>query len=149
MNQLLFFLPFLTCPLLFGCAEEFSDNQKDKTRINALVFKKLHKGVNIDTSVPQNGVWFKVRHDVAHFRAAADAGFQSVRVFMPYYGDIKSKEAQIVEALGNDLAIVVCMWGLNSWSEKDISVGIEQIAKRWDIWLDSGRSTLTTWSLKY
>ena len=68
---------------------------------------------------------------------------------MPYYGDIKSKEAQIVEALGNDLAIVVCMWGLNSWSEKDISIGIEQIAKRWDIWLDSGRSTLMTWSLKY
>jgi hypothetical protein len=35
------------------------------------------------------------------------------------------------EALDNDLAIVVCMWGLNSWSQKDISVAIEQIAKRW------------------
>ena len=50
---------------------------------------------------------------------------------MPYYGDIKSKEAQIVDALDNDLAIVVCMWGLNSWSKKDISVGTEQIAKKW------------------
>ena len=70
MNQHLFFLSFLTCPLLFGCTEEFPDNQKDRTRINALVFKKLHKGVNIDTSVPQNGVWFKVQHDAAHFRAA-------------------------------------------------------------------------------
>ncbi|MDP6746756.1 MAG: cellulase family glycosylhydrolase [Candidatus Poribacteria bacterium] len=131
MNQHLFFLSFLTGPLLFGCTKVLPDNQKDRTRINAPVFKKLHKGVNIDTSVPQNGVWFKVQHDAAHFRAAADAGFQSVRVFMPYYGDIKSMEAQIVEALDNDLAIVVCMWGLNSWSQKDISVAIEQIAKRW------------------
>ena len=107
MNQHLFFLSFLTCPLLFGCTEEFPDNQKDRTRVNAPVFKKIHQGVNIDTSVPQNGVCFKVQHDAAHFRAAAEAGFQSVRVFMPYYGDIKSKEAQIVEALDNDLAIVV------------------------------------------
>ena len=49
---------------------------------------------------------------------------------MPYYGNIKSKEAQIVEALDNDLAIVVGMWGLTSWPKKDISVAIEQIAKR-------------------
>ena len=85
----------------------------------------------------------------AQMRAIAAAGFGSVRVFMPFKKDANLTKNQIDDALSNGLSIVVCMWGLNSWSEKDISVGIEQIAKRWDIWLDSGRSTLTTWSLKY
>ena len=43
----------------------------------------LKKGINIDTAGPGKGVWPKIQHDAAHFEAAADAGFGSVRVFLP------------------------------------------------------------------
>lgn len=102
-----------------------------KQRNNAPVFKKLNKGVNMDTSLPSCGVWSKVQHDAAHFKAAKNAGFESVRVFMPFRAGIEETEQQIVDALSNDLAIVICMWGNSHWAENDISMGVEQIAKKW------------------
>jgi len=101
-----------------------------KARANAPVFTKLHKGLNMDTSLPDKGAWPKVQHDAAQFQAAADAGFESVRVFLPYVADHKSTEQQIEDALANDLAIVVCMWGSNVWS-RNTNLGVRQIADKW------------------
>ena len=44
-----------------------------KPRKNAPVFKKLYKGINIDTAHHDSGVWPKIQHDAAHFEAAVDA----------------------------------------------------------------------------
>lgn len=80
-----------------------SKGVQKKARVNAPVFEKLHKGVNMDTCLPDKGVWPKIQHDAAQFQAAADAGFESVRVFMPSGADHKSTEQQIKDALSNDL----------------------------------------------
>ncbi len=74
-------------------------------RKNAPVFKKLHRGINIDTAHRDNGVWPKIQHDIAHFEAAAAAGFDSVQVFLPVQSNYKSTEQQIKDALSNKLAI--------------------------------------------
>jgi len=100
------------------------------SRDNASVFQKLHKGVNMDTSLPDNGVWPKIQHDVEQFRAAADAGFESVRVFLPFRSGKTNTEQQIKDALSNNLAIVICMWGSSAWA-KDPAQGAQEIAKRW------------------
>ena len=101
-----------------------------KSRTNAPVFKKLFKGVNADTAGPDRGGWPKVQHDAAHFQAVADAGFDSVRVFLPVHANYESTERQINDALSNGLAIVVCMWGSAEWSLNP-GLGERQIADRW------------------
>ena len=101
-----------------------------KARVKSPVFKKLHKGVNMDTCLPDRGVWTKIQHDAAQFQATADAGFESVRVFMPASADHKSTEQQIKDALSSDLAIVVCMWGTHAWS-RNTNLGAKHIADKW------------------
>ncbi len=124
------FKTFIFCCLtMIGNVE--AQTQELKQRANAPVFKKLYKGINIDTSLPSCGVWPKIQHDVAQFQAAANAGFKSVRVFMPFRAGIEETERQIVDALSNNLAIVICMWGDFSWAKNDIESGAEQIAKKW------------------
>jgi len=115
----------------FGYTQEIPEISKLKKRANSPVFKKLYKGVNVDTSTPENGVWFKVQHEPEHFKAAADAGFESVRIFMPFKSNIESKDAQIKDALYHNLAVVICMWGSYSWSKIDGTEGAKQIAERW------------------
>ena len=56
-------------------------------------------------------------YEAALFDAVARAGFTSVRVFMPFGASIEETERQIVDALANSLAIVICMWGHTSWSQ--------------------------------
>ena len=101
-----------------------------KARKNAPVFKKLHKGINIDTALSDSGVWPKIQHDVTHFKAAVDAGFDSVRVFLPVHANYESTEQQIKDALSNKLAIVVCMWGSSVWATNP-QLGEQQIADKW------------------
>ena len=96
----------------------------------AAVFRKLHKGVNLDVSRPNSGVWFKIQYNASQMRAIAEAGFESVRIFMPYFANVSETEQQIVDALDNNLAIVVCMWGLNSWPG-NVALGERQIAQKW------------------
>ena len=97
-----------------------------KPRANAPVFKKLHKGINMDISTPERGVWPKIQQEEGLFRAAADAGFESVRVFSKGL----STEQEIINALSNDLAIVVCLWGSQEWA-KNQELGEKQIADYW------------------
>ena len=78
------FISLLFCLSSFGYSQETPEMPKLKKRANSPVFKKLSKGVNVDTSIPENGVWFKVQYEPEHFKAAADAGFESVRTFMPF-----------------------------------------------------------------
>lgn len=108
-------------------------------RANAPVFKKLYKGINIDTTGPVNAVWPKIQHDAVQFKAVANAGFESVRVFLPFKADHEFTEQQIKDALSNDLAIVVCMWGSQSWSQNP-KQGVQEIANRWgqlaELWKD-------------
>ena len=128
LNQCKVIIVILLCaPLLTGCEE----SSKLKQRANAPVFKKLNKGVNVDTSLPSTGVWSKLQHDAAHFESVAKAGFESVRIFMPYRAGIEEVEQQIKDALANDLAIVICMWGDGSWAQNDIEIGAAQIAEKW------------------
>ena len=96
----------------------------------ASVFRKLHRGLNLDVSRPNSGVWFKVQYNASQMQAIAEAGFESVRIFMPYFANVSETEQQIIDALDNDLAIVVCMWGLNSWPE-NVFLGERQIAQKW------------------
>jgi len=104
----------------------------ETTRGNDPVFKKLHKGINIDTAHRDVGVWPKIQHDAANFEAAADAGFDSVRVFLPVHANYESTEQQINDAFSNNLAIVVCMWGSAAWSG-DPKLGERQMADKWRI----------------
>ena len=96
----------------------------------AAVFRKLHKGVNLDVSRPSSGAWFKIQYHASQMQAIAEAGFESVRIFMPYFADVRETEQQIIDALDNDLAIVVCMWGLRSWAG-NVALGEQQIAQKW------------------
>jgi len=97
-----------------------------KHRANAPVFKKLHKGINMDICTPEKGVWSKIQQEAGLFEAAADAGFESVRVFSQGL----SSEQEIKNALANDLAIVLCLWGSQAWV-KDQELGEKQIAEYW------------------
>jgi len=115
------------CMPLLGISNEKPDG---KPRKNAPVFKKLYKGINIDTARHDSGVWPKIQHDAAHFEAAVNAGFDSVRVFMPVHDNYESTEQQIKDALSNKLAIVVCMWGSAAWS-RNPKLGEQQIADKW------------------
>lgn len=65
------------CALLPGIAGERSIG---KPRVNAPVFKKLDKGINIDTAVRDSGVWPKIQHDPTHFQAAAGADGQTYKI---------------------------------------------------------------------
>ncbi len=113
-------------PLLGLC----SDFSAGTPRKNAQVFQKLGKGINIDTAHPDAGVWPKIQHDSAHFQAAAEAAFDSVRVMMPFHAHHRSTEQQIKDALSNNLAIVVCMWGSKTWPGNP-KLGEQQIADKW------------------
>ena len=106
------------------------DEKAQVPRQNAAVFDKLNKGLNMDTSTPRRGVWPKIQHDESHFEAAADAGFQSVRVFLPFAADREGTEQQIREALKYDLAIVICMWGSRDWVNNP-EQGAREIAQKW------------------
>ena len=127
MKKYLAAIAILLCASTPGISQEFSVK---RSRINAPVFKKLAKGINIDTAHPDTGVWPKIQHDRAHFRAAADAAFDSVRVMIPFNANYKSTQRQIKDALSNDLAIVVCMWGTPAWAANP-KLGEQQIADRW------------------
>jgi hypothetical protein len=115
------------CVSLPGIAE---DSSIGKPRVNAPVFKKLDKGINVDTAVRYSGVWPKIQHHPSHFQAVADAGFDSVRVFLPVHAEHDFTEQQINDALSNKLAVVVCMWGSNEWS-RNPKLGQQQIADKW------------------
>ena len=115
------------CMPLLGASKE---KPAGKSRTYAPVFKKLHKGINIDTARRDSGVWPKIQHDIAHFEAAADAGFDSVRVFLPVQSNFESTEQQINDALSNKLAIVVCMWGSPAWP-RNPKLGEQQITDKW------------------
>ena len=79
-------------------------------------FLPLQKGVNLDVARPDGGVWFKMQYEAAQVKAIAEAGFESVRVFMPFRSDPSFTQRQIDDAHANGLYIVVCLWGMPSWS---------------------------------
>jgi len=94
-------------------------------------FGPFHKGINLDVSTPSSGVWFKTTYDPMQMKAVAEAGFEAVRVFMPYAGgDTNFTQTQIDAALANDLSISVVLWGLGSWSQNPTK-GEQQIAEKW------------------
>lgn len=95
---------------------------------NSEVFNKLHKGVNADISIPTHGVWPKIQYEKGLFKSIKEAGFESVRIFEK---GLKSKD-QIEDAIANDLAIVVCLWGNKKWAE-DSEMGAKALADRWRV----------------
>ena len=106
----------------FGIAQELIL----KHRNNSNVFRKLHKGVNADISIPTRGVWPKIQYEEGLFKSIREAGFESVRIFEK---GLESKD-QIEDALKNDLAIVVCLWGNKKWA-KDPKTGAKELAEKW------------------
>lgn len=127
LNKCLAAFAVVACTPLLGISNEISAGGP---RVNAPVFKKLHKGINMDTAHPDRGVWAKIQHDGVHFQAAADAGFDSVRVVFPVQANYESTERQIKDAFANKLAIVVCMWGSIAWPGNP-QLGERQIADKW------------------
>lgn len=115
----------LLCILLFGACQETT---KLKQRKNASVFEKLDKGINVDVSTPFRGVWPKIQYEEGLFIAAKEAGFESVRIFEKGL----DSEQQIKDAIANDLAIVVCLWGSKKWAE-DPELGAKELADRWRV----------------
>jgi len=93
-------------------------------------FLPLHNGINLDVALPDAGVWFKTQYEPAQMQAIAEAGFESVRVFLSFNANLSQVDAQIDDALSAGLSIVVCLWGLNEWAE-DPELGRSQIAERW------------------
>ncbi|EOD37943.1 hypothetical protein EMIHUDRAFT_224944 [Emiliania huxleyi CCMP1516] len=76
----------------------------------------LKNGINLDVATPSSGVWFKWQYDKSQMQAIAEAGFESVRIFMPFSSKMEEKQKQIEDALDAGLSIVVCMWGEWGWS---------------------------------
>lgn len=97
----------------------------------AAVFNKLKKGVNQDVSMPAGGPWIKVQHERAHMQAIKEAGFESVRIFMPFNSNINEYEQRIQDALDYNLAVVLCLWGHYQWHNNNIEVSSGQIADFW------------------
>ncbi len=83
------------------------------------------------------GAWQKSQYDVVHMQAIAEAGFESVRIFMPYIVDAGNIEVAINDALAYNLSIAVCMWGKNTWPG-NVPQAETEIADRWgqlaDLW---------------
>ena len=120
-NSIIFLTAFV---FMTNCVEnDYSDN--DQTNDDnadseppienvvdyATVFEKLKKGINQDVSMPGGGPWIKVQHERAHMQTIKEAGFESVRIFMPYNSNIQEYEDRIQDALDYDLAVVICLWG--------------------------------------
>ena len=112
----------------------------------APVFQKLKKGVNQDAAMKYSGTFDKLIHERAHMQAISEAGFESVRIFLPYSAGATGHvhfEQRIQDALDFDLAVVICMWGKgwgdDSWANKP-EQGAREIADRWgkiaDDWKD-------------
>ena len=95
------------------------------------VFDKLKKGINQDTSLPYSGTFSKIQHEPEHMEAIKEAGFESVRIFLPYTADFTKFESRIQDALDNNLAVVVCMWGSASWAN-NINTGLVQFRTKWE-----------------
>ena len=114
---------FISCSS-FGSAQELILKQRN----NSEVFKKLHKGVNADISIPKRGVWPKIQYEEGLFKSIKEAGFESVRIFEK---GLDSKD-QIEDAIKNDLAIVVCLWGNKKWAKGPIN-GAKELAERWRV----------------
>jgi hypothetical protein len=100
------------------------------------LFSKLNKGIVLDVSTPTGGAWPKIIYDAAQMKAIAEAGFESVRLIVPYpltLDSVKSPlgiQDQINDAFANKLSIVICIWGMNTWST-DVSKGKSDLAERW------------------
>lgn len=98
----------------------------------APVFEKLKKGANHDVSTPWYGPAIRGQYHAGHLRAIKEAGFESVRFFIPMGVDYTTVTSRVQEALEQDLAVVVCIWGSNSWSgDGNIESGINALSSRW------------------
>lgn len=117
ISILLFFL-FLQTSVY---AQEFEHNP---------IFEKLKKGINQDASMAFSGVWPKIQHERSQMLAMKEAGFESVRIFLPYTSNHIEFETRIQDALDHDLAIVVCMWGAYYWID-DPEIAQNEIYEKW------------------
>ena len=136
-----FFFVLLPAILLFAyCSPSNTINENTDDPVNeellenveyAAVFNKLKKGVNQDVSMPAGGPWIKVQHERGHMQAIKEAGFESVRIFMPYNSNRDEYEQRIQDALDYDLAVVVCLWGHYQWHDNSIDIASNQIANFW------------------
>lgn len=145
------FILFSAVTLLVNCSGSDPEeriiedpiNEEEPTRDvieYASVFEKLKKGVNQDASMTFVGSFPKVIHERAHMQAISEAGFESVRIFLPYSaGGYIEFESRIQDALDYNLAVVVCMWGKGTWSG-DINTGTTQIAERWGAIADAWKN---------
>ena len=87
----------------------------------------LKKGINLDVANPSSGVWFTWQYEKSQMQAIAEAGFESVRIMMPFNAKMEEKQKQIEDALDAGLSIVVCMWGEWGWS-RNVEQGMSEIS---------------------
>jgi len=116
--------------ILFTIASIFVSQFALLAQVNP-VFEKLKKGVNQDVSMAYSGVYPKVQYERAHMEAIKEAGFESVRIYLPFTADYTEFETRIQDALDYNLAIVVCMWG------------------KWQAWMDGSDADIAEFSNKW
>ena len=100
----------MLCGRMWEWLEDFSGSDYPGY---ASVFQKLKKGVNQDAAMKYSGTFDKLVHERAHMQAISEAGFESVRIFLPYAAGPTGHvhfEQRIQDALDYKLAVVVCMW---------------------------------------
>lgn len=96
----------------------------------ASVWDKLMKGVNQDVSIPTSANFEKAIHEVGHMQTIREAGFESVRFFIAYNSsDFTGQQKRIQDALDNDLALIICIWGPTNWYNNNQAES--EIAERW------------------
>jgi len=90
-------------------------------------YAPLKNGINLDVATPNSGAWFTWQYEKSQMQAIAEAGFESVRIFMPFASKMEDKQKQIEDALDAGLSIVVCMWGEWGWSW-NVEQGVSEIS---------------------
>lgn len=91
---------------------------------------KLEKGVNQDVNTKSSGIKSKIQHEKAHMEAISEAGFESVRIFLPYSADYTMFEERIQDALDYNLAVVVCLWGSTDWNDAS-NADLTEFTDKW------------------
>lgn len=103
------FLPYLDFRHAYGS----SSNKEEYETMSKDMVECLSMGINTDFT-PDGSNSVKIGYEPGLLDAAKAAGFLSVRFFINYVPD-PERYAQIVkDAIDRDLAVVMCMWAINS-----------------------------------
>lgn len=103
------FMPYPGFRHIYGSAH----NNRENEIMLADIVERLSKGINTDFT-PDGSDRVKVGYEPGLFDAVKAAGFLSVRFFVNYVTDPGRYAQMVKDAIDRDLAVVMCMWAINS-----------------------------------